>query len=167
MVGMFVACVLFIKRMSDQTSVGIHPMQQYLTRSFSDIRPGDLVSGRTPAEDVLVVRVTGAMFFGAANKLKNILLYLKHEPKILIIKMAQVISLDATAILTLDEIIYKCHKKGVEIIFVGLENQPRASLMRAGLLDDIPKENILDDLELALDRADEILKGEPPGALFG
>ena len=81
--------------------------------------------------------------------------------------MAQVISLDATAIMTLDEIIYKCHKKGVEIIFVGLENQPRASLMRAGLLDDIPKENILDDLELALDRADEILKGEPPGALFG
>lgn len=167
MVGMFVACVLFIKRMSDQTSVGIHPMQQHISRSFSDTRPGDLVSGRTPVEDVLVVRVTGAMFFGAASKLKNILLYLKHEPKVLIIKMTQVISLDATAILTLDEIIYKCQRKGIEIILVGLENQPRASLMRAGLLDDIPKENILDNLELALDRADEILHNEPPGALFG
>ena len=159
MVGMFVACVLFIKRMSDQTSVGLHPMQQHL--NFSDTRNADLMGGRVPHEDVLVVRVSGAMFFGAANKLKNILLYIKHEPKVLIIKMTNLISLDATSILTLDEIIYKCRKKGIEIIFVGLDNQPRASLSRAGLLGDIPKENILDNLEQGLDRADEIL-GPPP-----
>ncbi|MBQ4132860.1 MAG: sulfate permease [Desulfovibrionaceae bacterium] len=167
MVGMFIACVLFIKRMSDQSSVGIHPMQQYLTRSFSDTQPGALPQGRTPQDDVLVVRISGAMFFGAANKLKNILLYLKHEPKVLIIKMTNLISLDATAILTLDEIIYKCQKKDIVIIFVGLDNQPRASLSRAGLLNDIPKENILDNLEQGLDRADEILKEEQTPAQAG
>ncbi len=167
MVGMFVACVLFIKRMSDQTSVGIHPMQHFLTKSFSDTRPGDLVQGRVPHQDVLVVRISGAMFFGAANKLKNILLYLQHEPKVLILKMANLISLDATAILALDEIIYKCRKKGIVIILVGLENQPRASMSRAGLLDDIPRENILDDLEMGLDRAEEILHDGHQSSLFG
>ncbi len=167
MVGMFVACILFIRRMSEQTSVGIHPMQQHLTYRNYGYTKNEPKSDREMVDDVLVVRITGAMFFGAAQKLKNILLYLKHEPKVLIIKMTQVISLDATAILALEEIIYKCQKKNIDIILVGLENQPRASLARAGLLDDIPKENILDDLNVALDRAEEIMNNEPPGALFG
>ena len=167
MVGMFVACVLFIRRMSEQTSVGIHPMQQHLMYRNYGYTKGAPAPEREMVDDVLVIRITGAMFFGAAQKLKNILLYLKHEPKVLIIKMAQVISLDATAILALEEIIYKCQKRGIDIILVGLENQPRASLSRAGILDDIPKENILDDLSVALDRAEEIINHEPPSALFG
>lgn len=165
MVGMFVACILFIKRMSEQTSVGIHPMQQQMqVRNFGYTKPGvgGQTSKREPVDDVLVVRITGAMFFGAAQKLKSILLYLKHEPKVLILKMAHVISLDATAILALEEIIQKCQRKGIEIIFVGLENQPRASLMRAGLLENVPKENILDDLEKGLDRAEEIINSDTP-----
>lgn len=164
MVGMLVACILFIKRMSEQTSVAIHPIQQYLTpKNPTAPKPADSTN-RQPVEDVLVVRITGAMFFGAAQKLRNILLYLKHEPLVIILKMTQVISLDATAILALEEIIHKCQNKGVQFIFVGLANQPRAALMRAGLLNDIPKENILDDLENALDRADEIIDAEPPEA---
>ncbi len=161
-VGMIVACVLFIKRMSEQAGVEeqIIPMQMFYDNPNNPETPADPNAPvMEPLTDVLVVRITGAMFFGAAQKLKNILLYLKREPKVVIIKMRQVISLDATTLVIMEEIINKCMNKGIAVIICCLQPQPHLVLKRAKVLERMPAANICLDLDKAIERAGEILDG--------
>ena len=79
-------------------------------------------------------------------KLKNVLLYLKREPKVVIIKMRQVISLDATTLVIMEEIITKCMNKGIAVIICCLQPQPHLVLKRAKVLDRLPP--ALDGLSL-------------------
>ncbi len=159
-VGMIVACVLFIKRMSEQAGVEeqIIPMKMFYDNPNNPETPANPNAPvMEPLADVLVVRITGAMFFGAAQKLKNILLYLKREPKVVIIKMLQVISLDATTLVIMEEIINKCMNKGIVVIICCLQPQPHLVLKRAKVLERLPPENICPDLEKAVERAEAIL----------
>ncbi len=165
-VGMIVACVLFIKRMSEQAGVEeqIIPMKMFYDNPNNPETPADPTAPlMEPLTDVLVVRITGAMFFGAAQKLKNVLLYLKREPKVVIIKMRQVISLDATTLVIMEEIITKCMNKGIAVIICCLQPQPHLVLKRAKVLERLPPENICLDLEKAIDRAGEILEAKDAG----
>ncbi len=161
MIGMIVSCLLFIRKISILASVGVLPTSRKRSSAYPAASSGESIADemekRDIADEVLVIRVNGAMFFGAAQKLKSILLLLKPAQKVLVLKMNDVISLDATAILTLGDVIGKCLKRGVDVIFCCLESQPRAALERAKLFQGIPEGNILDDLELALDRAEAIL----------
>ena len=160
--GMIIACVLFIKRMSEQAGVEeqIIPMKMFYDNPNNPATPsGPTASMVEPLTDVLVVRVTGAMFFGAASKLKNVLLYLKREPLVVIIKMQQVISLDATTLIILDEIIEKCLARGIAVVVCSLQPQPRLALKRAKILEKLPPENICADLDCAIARAEKIIEG--------
>ena len=163
-VGMLAACILFIRDMSAESRVGIQAIER-------DIATGGYIeedrreSGRyAKHEDVMVLTLSGAMFFGAAQKLKKVLLNLRRPPKVLIINMTQVISLDATAIMTLEDMVNKTRKMGVLILLVGLKKQPRHWLLRAGLLEDIPRKHILHTMEQALARAHDIIEPEEGGS---
>ena len=178
-VGMFAACILFIRRMSEQSRVGIRPLHHHAVghshphhghgrrspfhahhRGEEQAAGGESAPRPEPRDDLLLVSLTGAMFFGASQKLRRILRYVKLEHKVLVLEMAEVISLDATAIITIEDIITKFRRKGIEVILVGLHSQPRHSLKRSGVLRDFPPENIVEDMEEAGRRADEILEAQ-------
>ena len=156
-VGIFVACLLFIRRMSEQSRVGVESVLSHAAHQ-SDATNTEAIEEASARDDILLVTLTGAMFFGAAQKLKIILQSLKKEHKVLILRMAQVISLDATAMLTLEDIITKFERKGVPVILVGLHHQPRQSLRKSGVLGHLPRANILPTMEEAVLRADELIE---------
>lgn len=163
-VGMFLACILFIRGMSRQSQVGIqtvnhHHHNHHHQHHHHQHKAGEATDGSSSTEDVLMVNMSGAMFFGAAKKLKNIMSFLNRGSyKVLVLGMGRVVALDATALLTIEEIITKYRSKGVDIILVGLENQPRVALTRAGLLEEIPEANIVADIDTAMMRAEAIIE---------
>ena len=162
-VGIFAACIFFIKQVSDQSRVGITPVLKNAS-ALPERENNDAINEAVARDDILLVTLTGAMFFGAAQKLKRIMHGLKKGHKVLILRMAQVISLDATAILTLEDIITKFEKRGVPVILVGLMHQPRASLRKAGILAHLPRANVLPTMEEAVLRADEIIEEQNEAA---
>lgn len=153
--GMIVACILFIRRMSVQADVKVEPMKQ--TIQEEDALTHEIREYVASIEDVLVFRISGALFFGAAQKLKIIANSLKQHPKVLILQMGRAISLDATTLLVMDEIIRKSRTEGARILICGLNEHSELIMRRAHMLEKISDENILPNLQAALARAQEIL----------
>ncbi len=162
-VGMFVACLLFIRGISIISNVGVRPAHHHEHHKKILAEPQDYdswyVAEADANDDLLLVTMTGAMFFGAAKKLKGLLQLQRGQHKVVIMRMGQVITMDATAMFTMEEILDKFNEDKIPVILVALREQPMNTLRRAGLLAKIPPENIVGSLEAAMYRADEIIDG--------
>ncbi len=147
-VGMVLAALLFMRRMADVTqatiSEGSHP----------DL-PGPIPAG------VVVYDISGALFFGAAQKAMGTLLTIGDQAHAVVFRMDQVPAMDATGLVALESAISQLARKQVVAIVTGLKAQPRALLERAQFV----KRNdavICDDVAEALALADLARSPRPP-----
>jgi SulP family sulfate permease len=152
-VGMVLAAFLFIKRVSENTEVVVDQAER---DQFEDFHP--LPEDSVPP-GVLVFRVAGALMFGAAEKLENMLQHAHEEPKVLILRMRRVISMDATAVHSIATIHRKLQRSGRHLILSGTRDQPLDLLAKSGLVRQIGRANIRPDIHAALARAKTLLAG--------
>src|SRR5262249_31802891 len=97
-------------------------------------------------------------FFGAADKIKDVLQFVAKRPKVFILRLRNVPAIDATGIRVLDDLSESFQRKGISFLLAGLHAQPLAALDRAGRLDRDGRENLAGDLDDALAGARAILK---------
>lgn len=153
-VGMVLAVLLFMYRMSLVTNIGV------VTRELSDIeeKPDDMsIESKKIPEGVDVYEVNGPFFFGAASKFKEAIDKFAKKPKVRIIRMRNVPAIDSTGIHFFEELYEDCEKKGIELIFSGMHAQPYRALEQSGFLARIKSENLCGNIDLALERASHIL----------
>ena len=86
---------------------------------------------------MLIFRVFGAFFFGAADKLETALKRAQQEPKILILRMRKVLAMDATGLNALEDLYEKMHKRGQQLILSGPHTQPYITMEKAGFLEQL------------------------------
>jgi SulP family sulfate permease len=154
-VGMVLAAVLFIKRMSETTQI------MAVDESTETEGSQHSLVGKEVPEGVLVFRVFGAFFFGTADKLETALKQARQEPKILILRMRKVLAMDATGLNALEDLYEKMHKRGQYLILSAPHTQPYATMIKAGFIDQIGEENVCPHIEASLVRAREILGLSP------
>lgn len=147
-VGMVLACVLLMKRMSDEAEV------KGWTYFDPDTDPDNIELKQVPTF-VRVYEISGPMFFGAADRISDITL--KDFTKVLIIRMRAVPALDATAMHSLEQLYTKCHKHGVTMIFSHVNEQPMATMTKDGFVEKIGQENFCDHIDDAIQRSKDIL----------
>jgi SulP family sulfate permease len=154
-VGMVLAAVLFIKRMAETT--------QIIAVDESTETEGSQHSlvGKEVPDGVLVFRVFGAFFFGAADKLETALKRAQQEPRVLILRMRKVLAMDATGLNALEDLYEKMRQRGQYLILSAPHTQPYATMVKAGFIDQIGEENVCPHIEASLQRAREVL-GLPP-----
>ncbi|MDZ7614098.1 MAG: sodium-independent anion transporter [Flavobacteriaceae bacterium] len=111
-------------------------------------------------EGVVLYEINGPLFFGASQKFQEIIADLHQQPKILILRMRNVPFIDATGINRLEEICRQITSKGTSIIISGANHDVKLSLLKADLYTLIDKHNIRDNINSALERAEELLAGE-------
>jgi len=150
-VGILLAAILFMKRMSDVTEV---EGWKYL----DDEDDPDSISLREVPEHTLVYEVSGPMFFGAADKILTI--SAKDDTKYLVIRMRSVNAIDATAMHSLEQLYEKLSKKGIQIILSHVNEQPRAVMDKSGFTDKIGVENFCVHIDDALMRAHTLAGAE-------
>jgi SulP family sulfate permease len=164
-VGVVLASFLFMKRMADVTNVGA------ITRELADAPDGTMtgdaegVFRREIPPGVEVYEVNGPFFFGAADKIKDVLSFVAEKPRVFILRMRNVPAMDASGIRVLDDLFQSFSHHGVAFLISGIHAQPLVALDRAGRLDRYGRENFLATLDAALARAAEILAStpSPPG----
>src|SRR5213078_2232604 len=98
--------------------------------------------GKKIPEGVMVYRVFGAFFFGAADKLETALKRAGQEPQILILRMRKVLAMDATGLNSLEDLHDKLKRKGKHLILSGPHTQPLFLMDKAGFLDELGRENV-------------------------
>jgi sulfate permease, SulP family len=158
-VGMVLASLLFMRRMSEVTNVGA------ITRELDEPDDAEVDFGSIDRRDVPpaveVYEINGPFFFGVADRLKDVLRRVERSPKVFILRMRHVPAVDASGMHALEEFLDKCRREGIHLLLAGVHTQPLDALLAYGLFDRIGEENMLENIDDALDRARELLKVEP------
>ncbi len=119
--------------------------------------PGQTVADKKIPEGVMVFRIFGAFFFGAADKLETSLRRAGQLPDVLILRMRDVLALDATGLDALEDLMEKLRRDKKELILCAPHSQPLFALTRAGFIDRLGMDNICGDIDTSLARARAIL----------
>lgn len=152
-VGVLLAAVLFIKRMSDVSEM--ETVTNALKEDDEEAAKNEL--GRVVPKGVVVYELAGSLFFGAVDKFKDTMNRISETPKILILRMRSVSSIDAAGIQMVEDLLNRCKSEGTQLLLSGVHAQPVVALTRAGVLKQLGEENALGNIDAALNRAREIL----------
>ncbi len=150
-VGMLLACLLFMKRMSDETGV----------KSWKYIPENDAAEQAETAElmkipeSIRVYEITGPLFFGAAGQLNHIIV--KDMTKVLIIRMRSVPALDSTAMNAIEHLYERCQKKGITLVLSHVNEQPLHAMKKAGFVKLVGENNFQPHITAAINHAKSII----------
>ncbi|MBE5883327.1 MAG: STAS domain-containing protein [Lachnospiraceae bacterium] len=146
-VGILLAAILFMKRMSDVTEV---EGWKYI----DDEDDVDSVSLREVPKNTMVYEVSGPLFFGAADKILKITL--NEKMNCLLLRMRSVSALDATAMHNFEQLYADCQKKQIHLIFSHVNEQPMSVMQKSGFVDMVGSENFCPHIDDALKRAQDL-----------
>lgn len=145
-VGLSLACLLFMKRMADVAEI----------REWEYVEDtGDDQGRMKPVPPhVMVYEISGPMFFGAADKIPHL------EPsagrRVLILRMRSVPAMDITALNSLQRLCEECRENGIVVIFSHVNDQPMSVFRKSGLFERVGAENFAANIDAALARAVEL-----------
>ena len=159
-IGMVLAAILFIKRASETTEITAVDESNETEGSHHSL------VGREIPKGVLVFRIFGALFFGAADKLESALKRLKQEPEVLILRMRKVVAMDATGLNALEDLHRRLTRKGKHLVLSAPHTQPLLVMENAGFLDRLGRENVCPHIGAALNRSRQLL-GLPTAPMTG
>lgn len=150
-IGLVLAALLFIKRMSEM--VVVTKQEPEVNSEFKD-ELENLTVESNESRPIAIYRVEGPLFFGAAQYFLNTMLdAIQSIPKVLIIQLETMPFIDASGEANLHALIKHFQGHNSIVLFTGLQDQPKEMLLRSGLYHRIGKEHIFDDLEAALQYA--------------
>lgn len=149
-IGMVLAAFLFMKRMSDVAAVKQWIYKEDITQ--------DEISEHTDLKNVpkntMVYEVFGPMFFGATS---DYLAFAKEDNKsVLILRMRNVPAMDITGLEALEEALEICNKRNITLLLSHVNEQPLHVMEKAGFVNRIGKENICENIDAALSRAESL-----------
>ena len=148
-VGVILAAVLFMKRMSEVTQVAGW-------KDFDPENDPDSIDLRVLPKDTLVYEINGPMFFATAGKILQI--SPKEGTKALVLRMRSVSTIDATAMKNLEILFDDCKTRGVQLIMSHVNEQPMKVIQKAGFYDKLGEENFCAHIDDALARAQKIVE---------
>ena len=161
-VGMVLASMLFMRRMSEVTGVGaiVAELDDGPEDLSGEGDPNALFKRDIPA-GVEVYEINGPFFFGVADRIKDVLRGLERPPKVFILRMRRVPAIDASGMRALDEFYLKCKRQGTRLLLAGVHAQPMFAMAKYGLLDKVGEDNLFGNIDDALDAAREIVGAQP------
>jgi SulP family sulfate permease len=152
--GIVLAVFLFMHRMATVSNVGV------VTRELSDDDepddPNDIEKRSVP-EGVEVYEINGPFFFGAAYKFEEAMTVIEKFPRVRITRMRKVPAIDATGLHVLEQANNHCRKHGITFILAEIHAQPLSALTQSGLMEKIGEENVIGNIDEALDRARQLV----------
>ncbi len=154
-VGVVLAIILFVKRVSETSSIKV--IEQRVSGSESEEAPNDIELISIP-RGVEIYEIDGPFFFGLASKLDEIDRETHHQIKVRIIRMRHVPFIDSTGLNNLRNLWKRSRKERIQIILSGVNSQVFETMSRSGFVNEIGREYIFPHIQLALDKANELIR---------
>jgi SulP family sulfate permease len=146
-VGLVLASLLFIYRISDITRIEPIPLEPLGALERAD---------GAAWEGIAAYKLFGSLFFGAVGKLETLMDQKRDRLKVLVLEMHQVINLDSTGLDFLENLRRGLHEEGRHLVISGLNEQPASIIRRSGYLAAMGEANVVRDMPAALARAREL-----------
>lgn len=148
--GIILAAFLFMKRMADVADI-----QGWKSVDDDDNMSETELRFKNVTKHTSVYDINGPMFFGAADKLMDI--SFEAHVKVIILRMGSVPALDINALHTLNNVFKMCKKEKITLILSHIQEQPFNMMQKAGFDKEIGEENFIDNIDLALERAANVI----------
>ena len=152
--GMILACLFYLYRMSELTQVERIPLEDYY---------GSGAISSSGEHRIAAYRVYGSLFFAAISKLETLLDEQDEPARVLILDMAKTVSLDTTGLDLLQTLHRTLDKRSAQLILCGLNTQPASLIERSGFAATLGPRGISHSLTDALLRAQLIIQSDPVG----
>ena len=146
-VGFVLACLLFMKRMSDETGI--------VGWKYVEEDTDDSEKLKVLPKEIRVYEITGPLFFGAADRIAQI--GMKEFTKCIIVRMRSVPAIDITAMNAIEELYARCEKKGIRLIFSHVNDQPLHVMEKAGFVEKVGRESFCDHIDSAVLKAKQYI----------
>lgn len=148
-VGVVLAAFLFMYRMSELVAQESQvDLIEYDEGDFERPLPRDARSALP--KDVKAYRVSGPLFFAVANRIDDVLRAFGRPPRVFILRLRQVPLIDASGATAIINLLARCRREGIALIFTGLQPQ-RASILRdMGVVADGTTLRFADDFAQAV-----------------
>lgn len=153
-VGLVIACILFMRRVMETTEISVIK---------DEIDPNDELDIAVCEEHLIipagveVYEINGPYFFGIATKFEETMAQLGDRPKVRIIRMRKVPFIDSTGIHNLTSLCKMSQKEKITIVLSGVKEKVHKTLEKSGFYELLGKQNICPNINVALDRAKEII----------
>jgi SulP family sulfate permease len=155
-IGIVLASLLFIHRLSLSDSVN-EIKGAYIDEE--DREDPDALNRKVIPDGVEVYEINGPFFFGMVSTFIETMNNVENDPKVRILRMRHVSSIDATAINALRQVIQKSKKANIVMILSGVSGRLLGQLETSGIIALVGRENILSNIDRSLIHSSEIIKG--------
>ena len=155
-VGVLLAAFLFLQRMSTETQVSV------ITGNLEDddeVRARDMSQIKIP-DGVEVFEIYGSLFFGAVSQFKESIRFVAKKPKVLILRMRDVPTIDASAMHIFEELAEEAREHGYAIVFSAVSRKVYRVMRQSGFVELVGKKNFAGDIFGALEIAERYISGE-------
>jgi len=156
--GLICASLLFMRRMAETTDVHA-VLDEIDLNADADMQAGNLEHLTIP-EGVEVYEINGPYFFGAGNRFEDIMARYGNRPKVRIIRMRKVPFIDSTGMHNLENMCLMSQKEGISVVLSGVNEKVDTVLRRNKFEQLLGAENICNHIDIALQRASEIVGGK-------
>lgn len=153
-VGVLLAAFLFLKRMSDETRVSVIT-EQLRERDETETRD---ISKLTVPPGVEVFEIYGSLFFGAIDRFRDAVRQIESTPRVLVLRMRHVSSIDATGLQSMEELLSSCRRNGATLILSAVASQPRDAMRQSGFLARLGEDHVAENVYAALEMAERIME---------
>lgn len=154
-VGLLIACLLFMRRMAETTQIKV---------IAGEIDPNEETDAEVHEEHLMIPKgvevyeINGPYFFGIASKFDDIMVNLEKRPKVRIIRMRRVPFIDSTGMHNLQNLCQMSHREGIHIVLSGVQPKVYSVLENNGFCEMLGKDHICPNINVALKKAEEIVK---------
>ena len=149
-VGLLLACLFFITRISTLTRV-------------EPVDPLEAQAAGFEVREVEAFRVVGSLFFGAISKLEHLLDPKRPTPRVMILDTSAMLNLDTTGLEAIRGLHGMLRKRGSVLVLSGLKGQPASLAQRSGFAEVLGASNIVEALPAAWERARELVAQHAAG----
>ena len=148
--GMILAALLFISRVASTTTVS------QVTDDYVEDGRIHILQDKDIPYYATIFRIHGPFLFGATDKISVVTENLHKLPPVVILRLRNMTAIDATGLFALEEIAKQLQATGRALILCGAREQPAQLIHQAEFEEVVGAENICENVQEALRRAEEV-----------
>jgi SulP family sulfate permease len=151
--GMILAALLFISRVASTTTVS------QVTDDYVEDGRVHILQDKDIPYYATIFRIHGPFLFGATDKIAAVAENIHKLPPVVILRLRNMTALDATGLFAIEEVAKQLHASKRTLILCGAREQPAQLIHQAEFAEVIGEENICENVQDALRRAEEVYEG--------
>lgn len=146
-IGLVIASLMFMKKIGDLTAQRSDVKALKHEKAWDD----EAVFPEHLKEDVFIKHIKGPLFFGSTSDFQQLAKQIPKTASTVVVRLGRMQYMDQSGLYAMEDVLVDLKKDGINVLFVGLLNQPRYMMERIDIIPDlIPKEHIFPTFKACL-----------------